>query len=294
MGFINFWRNIWLSAATTLVMVLTLLSFSVLVILNLMGNAAVKNMKSQIDITAYLNNELSIERIDEVQAEIRKIPKVSEVNYISSEDALSKFQHKHREDQMISEILEEFETNPLEPILVIKAETPEDYPEIVDELEEMRFLEAIRKVNYRDNRIMINRLTAAANSFVKGGLAISAIFVIIAILVMFNTIRITIYSRHQEIEIMRIVGATNWYIRWPMIIEGIFYGLVASAISLGILYPVTRVLSPRIQTYFQGYSLNLIEYFDTHLLQIIGLQILVAIFLGVISSTIAISKYLHR
>ena len=120
------------------------------------------------------------------------------------------------------------------------------------------------------------------------------VFAGIAILVMFNTIRLTIYSRSQEIEIMKIVGATNWYVRWPMIIEGILYGLFAAFISLVILYPVTRMASPKIETYFQGYGINLAQYFTSHLLQIVAMQILVGVLLGVLSSAIAVSKYLKR
>lgn len=294
MGAVNFWRNIWLSAASTLVMVLTLISFSVLVILNLMGNAAVKNLKSQIDITAYLNNALSSTRIAEIKSQVQTIPQVTEIKYISAEEALANFRQKHEGDRSMAEILKEFESNPLEPILVIKAADPADYPTIVSELEQTRFQEAIRKVNYKDNQDMISRITAAANSFIKGGLAVSIIFMVIAIMVMFNTIRVTIYSRQKEIEIMKIVGATNWYIRWPMIIEGILYGLVASLISLAILYPATRALSPSFQKYFQDYGIDLAQYFNQYLWQIVGIQIMVAVLLGVISSTIAIGKYLHR
>ncbi len=294
MGAINFWRNIWLSMASTLVMVLTLISFSVLMILNLMGNAAVKNLKSQIDITAYLNNTLSSSRIAEIKSQIQAIPQVTDIKYISAEEALANFRQKHEGDRSMAEILKEFESNPLEPILVIKAADPADYPTIVSELEQTRYQEAIRKVNYKDNQEMISRITAAANSFIKGGLAVSIIFMVIAIMVMFNTIRVTIYSRQKEIEIMKIVGATNWYIRWPMIIEGILYGLVASLISLAILYPATRALSPSFQKYFQDYGIDLAQYFNQYLLQIVGIQIMVAVLLGVISSTIAIGKYLHR
>lgn len=294
MGLLNFWRNIWLSAATTLVMVLTLLSFSMLVILNLLGNAAIKNVKDKIEVTIYLKADQVEEKIMELKSDIEKIEKVTQIEYISSEQALKNFQTKHKEDRTISDILKEFKENPLEPALVIKAENPEDYPGIVEKLEEAHFKDAIRKINYKDNQTMINRLNATANSLEKGGIIISAIFAVIAIVIMFNTIRLTIYSRSKEISIMKLVGATNWYIRWPMIIEGILYGLVASAISLGVLFPTTNMISPKIETYFQGYGLGLAQYFNAHILEIIGLQILVAITLGVISSSIAIGRYLNR
>lgn len=292
MGATNFWRNIWLSTATTLVMILTLLSFSILVILNIMGNAAIANVKNKIDVTIHLKSGQGESKIMELKSEIEKIDQVVKVEYISSEQTLEKFREKHKDDRIITDILKDFKENPLDAALVIKAREPEDYPAIVDKLEEARFQEFIRKINYKDNKVMINRLTATAHSLEKGGMIVSAIFAAIAILIMFNTIRLTIYSRSKEIEIMKIVGATNWYIRWPMIIEGILYGLVASVISLVILFPATNVLSPRIESYFQGYGLNLAHYFNSHILEIIGLQILVAVFLGVISSTIAIRKYL--
>lgn len=294
MGLTNFWRNIWLSAATTLVMVLTLLSFSILFVLNLMANTAITNVEEKIDVSVYLRGNLSEVEISNLQNEIKRIPYVSEIKYISSEQALENFRNKHKNDTMIMEILQEFKKNPLEPVMIIKGEKPEDYPQIVENLGEERYRDFIRKVNYKDNQAMINRITAAANSLEKTGIIVSVIFAAIAILVMFNTIRLTIYSRSKEIEIMKIVGATNWYVRWPMIIEGILYGLVASFVTSAILLPTTRIVSPKIQLYFQGYGLNLSQFLSTHFFEIIGIQILVGVFLGVISSTIAIGKYLNR
>jgi len=294
MGVLNFWRNIWLSLATTLVMVLTLLSFSILLILNLIGNAAVNNIKAKIDITIYLKSNISEEQIVGLGKNIKEINGVSQVEYISSGKALENFRQKHQDNRVIADILKEFTDNPLEPVFIVKAEKTEDYPAIVKTLEEARYQESIRKVNYKDNQAMISRITATANSLANVGMIVSAIFATIAVLVMFNTIRLTIYSRSQEIEIMKIVGATNWYVRWPMIIEGILYGLIAAIISLVILYPAMQIISPKIETYFQGYGLNLTQYFSAHLFQIIGLQVLVAVSLGVISSTIAIGKYLRR
>jgi len=294
MGLTNFWRNIWLSAATTLVMVLTLFSFSILVVLNLLGNATIKNIEQKIDVTIYLKDVVTEEETLALKTSIEEISNIANIEYISKKEALENFSEKHQNDKMISDILKEFETNPLEPVLVIKANQPEDYPGIVDKLEEERYAKFIRKVNYKDNQLMIDRITATANSLGKAGIIVSIIFAAIAILVMFNTIRLTIYSRSKEIEIMKLVGATNWYVRWPMIIEGVLYGLVASVISLGILFPASKMVSPKIEAYFYGYGLNLAQYLNTHILQIIGIQILIGILLGVISSLIAIGKYLDK
>ena len=294
MGVLNFWRNIWLSLATTLVMILTLLSFSILLILNLIGNVAVDNIKAKIDVTIYLRGNLAEDQIATLQKNIEEINGVAQMEYISSEKALENFRQKHQDNRVIADILKEFTDNPLEPVFVVKAENPESYPAIVKTLEEARYQELIRKVNYKDNQVMISRITTTANSLANVGMIISAIFATIAVLVMFNTIRLTIYSRSQEIEIMKIVGATNWYVRWPMIIEGILYGLIAAIISLIILYPATRMISPKIEAYFQGYGLNLAQYFSSHIFQIIGLQILAGVSLGVLSSSIAVGKYLRR
>ncbi|MDP2918217.1 MAG: permease-like cell division protein FtsX [bacterium] len=294
MGVLNFWRNIWLSLATTLVMILTLLSFSILLILNLIGNVAVDNIKAKIDITIYLKSNLTEDQIAALQKNIEEINGVAQMEYISSEKALENFRQKHQDNRVIADILKEFTDNPLEPVFVVKAENPEGYPAIVKTLEEARYQELIRKVNYKDNQVMISRITTTANSLANVGMIISAIFATIAVLVMFNTIRLTIYSRSAEIEIMKIVGATNWYVRWPMIIEGILYGLIAAIISLIILYPATRMISPKIEIYFQGYGLNLAQYFSAHIFQIIGLQILAGVSLGVLSSSIAVGKYLRR
>ena len=131
MGVLNFWRNIWLSLATTLVMILTLLSFSILLILNLIGNVAVDNIKAKIDVTIYLKSNLSEDQIAALEKNIEEINGVAQMEYISSEKALENFRQKHQDNRVIADILKEFTDNPLEPVFVVKAENPESYPAIV-------------------------------------------------------------------------------------------------------------------------------------------------------------------
>lgn len=126
----------------------------------------------------------------------------------------------------------------------------------------------------------------------KIGIGVSVIFCIIVVLVMFNTIRMTIYTQKDEISIMRLVGATNAFIEIPFIIEGMLYGLFASVISTLILYPIILYTTPKINEFFQLVNVDAASVINKNLLIIIAVQLLLGIFLGVVSSAIAIRKYL--
>ena len=121
----------------------------------------------------------------------------------------------------------------------------------------------------------------------------SGIFVIIAILVVFNTIRITIYSHREELGIMNFVGATNMFVRVPFIIESVLYAIIAATVTVGTLYPVVRTAAPYVNGLFEGYEFNLFEFFPRIFWKIFLIQLGVALVLCVVSSMVAISRYLR-
>lgn len=286
----SFYRNAWLSVATVTIMTLALTVVCLLVILNFLAQNALTSLKSKIDISVYFKNDTLESDILRVQEEVNVLPEVLETEYVSKEKALFLFKERHEDDPAITESIAEIEGNPLLATLNIKAHDPSQYGVIAHFLESPKYEKFIQKINYEQNKDVIGKLTSIANAIQRVGYVVSIIFVIISVLVTFNTVRMTIYGYKQEIEIMRLVGAPNWYIRFPFLIEGLLYGLFAAAITLGISYPSINYVSPKVAGYLPGSDMFL--YFQQHAWVIFGLLVACGVGLGVVSSFIAVRRYL--
>lgn len=296
-GFQNFWRNGYLSVAVIFIIILTILIFSSIVLINVIGKAALVSLEEKVDVSVYLKNSADDSNIEGLVSELKNLDEVKGVEYISKDQALKNFKEEYKDNDVIRESLAELEidpltgleVNPLPPTLNIKAKALDQYKSIVGFLESNKG-EVINKINYDQNKDVINRLNAIIQISKKVGLVIGIVMAIVAVLITFNTIRLTIYSHRQEIEIMRLVGASNWYIRMPFVIEGLIYGVCAVIVALAVLYPLVSWLSPRLDGFIPG--VDLMGYFVGNLPRIILIQLAVGVGLGVISSGIAVRRYL--
>ncbi len=289
-GFKNFWRNGWLNIATISVIILALFMMSILVMINQLTDKILADIQEKMDISVYFKSEVVEFDIQRIKSELENLSQVKFVEYVSKEKAWEEFQLEHKENPTISESIAEIETNPLYATLNIKARQPEDYPGVVNFLEQDNYRVLISKINYKENKEQINRLSDISRTVRQGGIFLTLIFCLIAIIITFNAIRLTMHSHHREIEIMRLVGANNWYIRWPFIIEGMLFGIVGGIICFLLFYSGIILASPKISNVVS--EINLVDFFKSNALKIITLQILTGIFLGTISSLIAIRKYL--
>lgn len=290
-GLINFWRNIWLSTAATLVMVITLTILTLTFLVYSLTNITVHNIQQKVDISVYFKNQVSNDQIMAVKNEIQNLQNVESINYISADQALQIFKERHANDKLITESLAQLDSNPLPATLQVKAQHLSDYPAIAQALNDPKYQQYISSVNFEDNRAVIERLSKILNTTKRAGVGLAVIFGFIAILVIFNTIRLTIYNRKEEVEIMKLVGATNWYIRWPFVIESAFYSIAASIITLLLMLPVFHYALPRIGGYLgiSGDARNILHFGIGFLFL---WQLLISLILGIFSSLIAIRKYL--
>lgn len=294
-GFQNFWRNGLLSIATTLVLTLTLFTISIFVAISLLANAAVQSINSRIDVVVYFNDNVSEQNILNIKDNIRSLSSVRDVTYISKEEALNKW-ISSTEDQSLKNAITA-DNNPLPRSLEIKIADPTKTQEVADYFNQDSMKPLVHRIRY--NKEVIDKLVRYTSAFKKIGLGLVVIFVIISIFVLFNTIRLAIYSRRDEIEIMQLVGATPSFIRWPFVVEGTLFGIFAAIIaSLLIIFggkylfssgiiPVSNVnevldfLGPDAAKYFSGATLQIIVY-----------QVAAGIILSVVCSMIAIRRYL--
>ncbi len=290
-GLLNFWRNIWLSLAATLVMVITLVILSVLLLAYGIATYSVTSIKERVDISVYFKTGLQEKQMLAMKEELETNPKVKEVTYTSAEIALQNFRARHQNDPLVLQSLNELTDNPLPASLQIKAINLDAYPEIAESLKADKYQALVSKVNFEDNRAIIQRLSRILEFIITFGLGLVIVFAIIAILVIFNTLTLTIYNRREEVEIMRLVGATNWYIRGPFLVESLLYSLFATLVTGLLLIPLhTRVL-PMINLYLNPGS-DIFNQKIFSLPYILLMQLVTALLLSFISSMLAIRRYL--
>lgn len=289
-GLFNFWRSGWLSAATIIIMIVTLIVFEGLIFFNVLTNQTLESLKDKIDISVYFNSDAPEDGILKIKKSLEDLSEVKKVEYLSREKALEIFKKKHKEDRVISEALKELNVNPLLASLNIKAYDTKDYGVINTYLNNNSFKNLMNKVSYAQNSTIIDRLNRIMGTMNKIGTFLTILFSFIAILITFNTIRLAIYSNREEIGIMRLVGASNSFISGPYVVEGIIYGIIAGIFSFIILIPVIYYGSPYIKIFIP--EMNIWSYLVFNSIKILSYQILFGAVLGIISSSVAIRKYL--
>ena len=289
-GWTNFKRNSYISFGTTGVMALVLLLFSGLMTLNFISNQIVSGLQEKVDVSVYFKTDASEEEIAMVRQDLEGLGTVRNVGYTSREQALEDFKTRHSGDALIQDSLAELDDNPLQASLNVKAKDSDQYASIVGFLEGNKLRSLIDKINFYENEAVIKRVEGVSSGLQNWGFLATMILAAIAVLVTFNTIRLTIYNQKQEIEIMRLVGGSNWQIKAPYLVEGGIYGAFAAFIASVIFYPAVYFASPKIELLMPG--LSLIGYFFANIFEYVLLILFVGILLGVVSSAVAIRRFL--
>lgn len=289
----NFYRNFWLSLVTMTIIVLTLFSLTSLIILNTAANQAILSIKDKVDISVYFPPDAKEEQVQLIKENIEKYDLVKEVGFISADQALNKFKLRHENDELIQEALAELDANPLGPTLTVKANDVTLYPEILVKLRQDKIDELVQEIDYDDHKLVIQKLEDMTGKVKDAGLIVSGIFALISFLIVFNTIRIGIYTHRNEIGIMKLVGASNWFIRMPFLLEGIFYAIIGTIIFWLIFYLLLGILQPVLYKFFIDIDFNLVSYVSSNFFYIFGFELIAVIILNILSSFVAIGKYLR-
>ncbi len=296
-GFVNFWRNGFVSTSSIVVMTITLFVLGSLFFLNALLDTSLGMLKEKVDINVYFTLDASSEEVQRVHDLVKALPEVREVELTTREQALERFKERHATDELELQALEELPDNPFPASLAIRAVDPSQYTSISTFLtEDTAILSSegariVSKVNYKDNKAAIERLRDIIRGVELFGLALSVALIASSIIIVFNTIRMAIYISREEIAVMRLVGASDMYIRGPFVIEGVMYGVVAAIVALVSFYPLALWLGPPTQQFFG--TINLFTYYTGNFGQIFLTIMGTGMFLGALSSFLAVKKYLR-
>jgi cell division transport system permease protein len=283
-------RNVWLSVVTITILILAMFSINTLILTRAISDNAVNAIKEKVDLSLYLDSESSESEIFELRLRISALERVRAVHYISRQDALDSFRERNKDNPEVLQALLELGRNPLSPSLVISPQNPNDVPDLIEEL---RAIDSpiIESRDFNDNRMILEKIDNITNRVDDVGFFVIAVFIITSLLVIYNSIKVAVYTHKKEIEIMRLVGASNSFIYAPFLMSSLIYTLVATLVLIIISFPLLGILQPYLEVFFVDYSINIVSYFVDNFWLIFGAQFLGISLVNVLASYLAVKKH---
>ena len=301
-GIIGYGRNIWLSITSTFVMTLTLTLLFATATASLVLSSTADKMREKVDITIYFKPNTEIITLEKIKKKFSADSNIRQISYTTTEEEFNKFVEetkKNNENNLLSTLddpdMKELMLSSMPRIKVYDTNKLNTIKEIVNTDSEVHEnLDPKKEPTYDTNDTAIETITSWSNIAKTGGLAISLILLVISVLVIFNTIRMAIYSRSEEIYMEKLVGADNHFIRGPFLIEAIMSGFFAGILSTIIGFFLFRLIAPKLSGY--DIDVTLVSSFvNSPSIFLIGLALtLLGIFIAFLSSSIAVRKYLKR
>ena len=278
----SFKRNIWMTLASIFTVVLSLFILGFFSIVNLNLNKMADTLESQVQISVYLKDDLSQEEIDETKETLSKIEGLQDIKFTTREEAMKNFKERLGDQQFLLDALDD--TNPLPNSFSLTVTSPQQVKTIADTA---AALDSVESASYSQD--IINHLFNLTHLIRLIGVALIILLTGAAIFIISNTIRLTVFARRKEIAIMKYVGATDWFIRWPFLLEGICLGFIGGGLATIFLYIVYNQVTQEIYEAMAFFPLIPQHPFIDY----ISLAILVAgIIIGALGSTISLKRFL--
>ena len=294
-GLRGFYRNRTVSLSSIFILTITLSIITSFYLFRAIFDYTLDQVREKVDVRIYFTVDATDAQVVDIKAKLLGLPQVKQVIYTSREQALADFKVKHGGDQLTLQALDELGTNPFGSSLSVVAKDTSQYEAIANQLSSGSGLlgdagTAVDKINYyqlKDSIDKLNNIIVWTNTV---GFWLSVIFILMSCMIVYNTIRLAIFVYRDEIAVMKLVGASNMFIRGPFIVEAILYALAATVITLAIFYPATIWVTKKTVFFFEG--MNIHAYFVTHFFSLTGFLLLSGMGLAVISSLLAVRKYL--
>ena len=289
LGLVNFGRNGLVSVASVLAMTITLFVIGALYLGGNFLNSALAEVKNKMDISVSFKTDAPEADVLALKKDLTLLSEVKQVSYSSREDELSAFRERHNET--IVQSLDEVD-NPFGARLNIQAVDPTHFDRITNFITSKNNPTngdqgLIDQINYKKD--VVDKLTNLINTSQKLGWAIALVLALLSIFAVFNTISLAIYTSREEISVMRLVGANGAYVKGPFMVEGMIAGVMASILSLGLLYPaVLWVRSATINVYG---GINLVSFYFSNFGKIFLILFGSGIILGLLASFWATRRY---
>ncbi|EKE07539.1 MAG: hypothetical protein ACD_18C00062G0011 [uncultured bacterium] len=285
-------RNMSLSIMTVLILILMLLSINTLMVVKVLTDESIIAVKDQIDVSIYFNPEATPDEIQEIRGFVSAFPEVEKETFLTSDEVFNNFKKNYADNQDVLSSLDELGQNPLGPTLIIKTRDPKDYEKIIKNLSLPEYENIIEAKTFADTQTAIDKIHSITTNVQKFTYFLTILFAIIAFIIIFNTIRVAIYTQRAEIGIKRLVGATSWFIRGPYLIESFIFSIISVVITYFLVDFLLKFLDPYISVVFNKNNL-LSNYLSQNWLMVVGIEFGVVFLLTIVSSGLAMRKYLR-
>lgn len=294
-GVQNFWRNIWLSLVTVVILTLNLFLMSLVVGLNVVGDQALSAVKEKVNLSVFFTATTSEQQVETIRQELLEKPEVKSIDKITRQQHLDDLKKAYPNSGLVNAAIELLGENPLGPGLVVTARSFDGYSGIVQALRDPKYDTVIEDTgnDFEANRDVINTIDHTVSRLRIAAIWLNLFFALIAALMVFNTIRVNIYTHSDEIGIMKLVGSSDTFVRGPFVVTSIIYGLLAAVLTTLIFVPVLTIVNPFLNSFFAGYDINILGYFYSHVWLVLGMEVLVGCGLSMLSSLFAIGRYLR-
>ena len=294
-GAINFIRNMWLAVAAMAVITITLSILLFSVVARSTFSHTVSGLTDKIDVTFYLKDSVTPQQKDELITNLQKNSEVKSVDYINKDQALASYREQYKNNPELLTAISQTD-NPLPASLRIKPTNPDNINGIRSYLNQasIQKFQSEQTAYPEKRKEAVDKIIKAANFMQKAGLAGIVVFLVVSVLIIFNTIQMAIFNRRDELAIMRLLGASTWYIRGPFVVETVIYGIIAAFISVALCY----LLFVAASSAFEASSLGLLDikfassYFRAIFWKILAMQIALGIIIGAASSVLATRRHL--
>lgn len=285
-------RNASLSFMTVLMLTLMLLSINVLLILNVLTNQATSLVKDQVDVSVFFVPTATEEQVQEVKEYVELFNDIKTVEIISKEQVLAEFRANHEQSPDIIASLDELGENPFGATMVIQTQTPGVYQKIIDSLQVPEYTSIIESKTFGDTEVAITRIETITTQVERFSIALSILFGVIAFVIIFNTIRVAIFTHRIEIVIKKLVGATNWFVRGPYLVEAVIFSGISIGLTVAVVWATLPTLDLYVGSVFEQEKL-LTNYFSSHILMLLCAQVFGTLVLTLFSSLLAMRKHLR-
>ncbi|HSW74265.1 MAG TPA: permease-like cell division protein FtsX [Candidatus Saccharimonadales bacterium] len=296
-GLTNFLRNAWLAAAAMAVMTVTLTIVLFSVVTSATFNNTIQQINAKINVSIYLADSTTLDQANVMMQQLRTLPEVKQVSYISKDQALAIFTAGNSTNLALQQAINQT-GNPLPASLKVMPQDPSHIASIEKFIKDPKNVALEDPQNpssyHGDQKAAVDKIAHATNVMRQAGVVAVAVFAIISMLIIFNTIQMAIFNRRDELTIMRLLGASTSFIRGPFVVESIMYGVISAFISVAII----DVLFIASSSALQASSLGLLDinysntYFHNHFWMLLGMQLAVGIIIGAGSSILATRRYL--
>lgn len=291
----NFVRNAWLSIAATVVMVVTIAIVLTAIVLNVTARNAISELSKNLKISVYLKDDAPQDVQQKLKNSLVSSPYVSSVEFVSREQAKQNFTSSFQNDEKLLEGLALIGGESLPASYEISVSDIEKISEVADIAKDTQFVVVVEEVSLGKTNVKstIDRAAAAQKFVIRSSIIASTIFATVSILIIFNTIRMAIFTRSEEIRTMKLIGATPNYIRGPFIIETTLYGIIAGLAANAIVYAGILSIGSKLQT--QAEFSETYAYFTSPsiMLSMLAGGVFAGILVGMLSSILAMEKYLR-